>query len=109
MVTKGAKTFGFVWMTVLFLTTQTAWGEALSKDRSTQIIQNRLSEYQAAEPVAGPVAEQGLKGGGDLVWWFQGIENVVCVSEFVDVDGDTKPDVLMESYDSGAPAQDHFF
>jgi len=78
-------------------------------DQNAQIILQRLSEVFSEGDQVGPVANTGFKGGGDLIWWFQGIENVVCVSEFVDVDGDAQPDVLMESYDSGAPVQNHFF
>lgn len=91
---------------VLFLC-QIGWAE--SPDRNWQIIQQRLSEGAPAVEQAVPVVKGGLKDGGDLLWWFQGIANVVCVSRFVNVDGDALPDVLAESYNSGAPAQDHFF
>ena len=93
----------------LILMAEAALGGIVNKDHNWQLIQQRLDESQASEPMVGPVAQVGPKAGGDLIWWFQGIENVVCVSEFVDVDGDAHPDVLMESYDSGAPAQNHFF
>jgi len=92
---------------ILFLS-QMAWAEECP-DQNTQGVLQRLSEVSPEGEQVGPVATGGLKGGGDLIWWFQGIENVVCVSKFVDVDGDALPDVLMESYDSGAPVADHFF
>jgi hypothetical protein len=88
---------------------EVASGAAINKDRDWQIIQKRLCECRADEPLAGPIVKEGPKGGGDLIWWFQGIENVECVSPFVDVDGDALPDVLLETYDSGAPALDHFY
>jgi outer membrane protein assembly factor BamB/6-phosphogluconolactonase (cycloisomerase 2 family) len=91
----------------LFLSQMTLAEEC--PDQNTQRILQKLSEISLEGKQVGPVATDGLKGGGDLIWWFQGIENVVCVSKFVDVDGDALPDVLMESYDAGAPVADHFF
>ena len=91
---------------VLFLS-QNGWAENL--DRDWQIIQQRLSEGVPGMEQVSPVVKGGLKDGGDLLWWFQGIENVECVSQFVDVDGDDLPDVLVETYDAGAPTADHFY
>ncbi len=91
---------------VLFLS-QAAWPE--NPDRNWQLLQQRLSEGAAATQQLSPVVDIGSKAGGELLWWFQGIENVVCVSPFVDVDGDELPDVLVESFYSGAPAADHFY
>jgi len=91
---------------VLFLS-QTGWAENL--DRDWQIIQQRLSERVPAGEQVIPVVKSGPKDGGELIWWFQGIENVECVSRFVDVDGDMLPDVLIETYEAGAPEQDHFY
>jgi len=87
----------------------TAVGEMVNKDHDWQIIQKRLQKLRPSGEISTPVVRDGFKGGGDLLWWFQGIENVECVSEFVDVDGDGVPDVLIESYDAGAPAEDHFY
>jgi hypothetical protein len=87
----------------------TVWGQMVNRDRDWQILQERLNQTTSFQPPFAPEVREGMKGGGDLIWWFQGIENMVCVSEFVDVDGDALPDVLLESYDSGAPVQDHFF
>jgi hypothetical protein len=86
---------------------QNGWAE--NPDRDWQIIQQRLSEPVPAIDQVVPVVKGGLKDGGDLIWWFQGIENVECVSEFVDVDGDGLPDVLVETYDAGVPADSHHF
>ncbi|MBD3335837.1 MAG: hypothetical protein GF355_10010, partial [Candidatus Eisenbacteria bacterium] len=47
--------------------------------------------------------------GGDLLWNYPGIENVVCIEWIEDVDGDGGPDVLMETYDAGAPTADHLY
>jgi ankyrin repeat protein len=92
----------------LLILPQVVWAEDVP-DQQSQAILQRLSEGAPAGQQVSPVVETGFKGGGDLLWWYQGIENVVCVSKFVDVDGDALPDVLMESYDSGAPVQNHFF
>ncbi|MCJ7577971.1 MAG: hypothetical protein MUO91_05930, partial [candidate division Zixibacteria bacterium] len=100
--------FALLWLALLLILPQVVWAEDVP-DQQSQAILQRLSEGAPAGQQVSPVVETGFKGGGDLLWWFQGIENVVCVSEFVDVDGDAQPDVLMESYDSGAPVADHFF
>ncbi len=44
-----------------------------------------------------------------LLWSFQGIDDMECVSEFFDVNNDGYPDVLAESYDAGATGNAHFF
>jgi outer membrane protein assembly factor BamB len=95
-------------LALLLILPQVVWAEEIP-DWQSQTILQRLSEGAPAGQKVSPVVETGFKGGGDLIWWYQGIENVVCVSKFVDVDGDALPDVLMESYDSGAPVADHFF
>jgi len=100
--------FALLWLALLLILPQVVWAEDVP-DQQSQAILQRLSEGAPAGQQVSPVAETGFKGGGDLIWWYQGIENVVCVSEFVDVDGDAQPDVLMESYDAGAPVADHFF
>ena len=46
--------------------------------------------------------------GGDLVWTFQGIEDVLCADEIADVDGDGTNDVIVETYDAGATG-DHLY
>ncbi len=109
MASKWLRVFAFLLLLLPLLATQSTWGEVVNKERDWQTIQKRLCECKADEPAAGPVVKDGPKGGGDLIWWFQGIENVECVSQFVDVDGDDLPDVLLETYDSGAPQEDHFY
>ncbi len=103
------RIFVLVLSVCLLLVAEAASGAAINKDHDWQIIQNRLAEFEPAESAVGPVVKDGPKAGGDLIWWFQGIENVESVSPFVDVDGDVLPDVLLETYDSGAPAADHFY
>jgi outer membrane protein assembly factor BamB len=100
--------FALLWLALLLILSQVVWAEEIP-DQQSQIILQRLSEGAPAGQQVSPIVETGFKGGGDLIWWYQGIENVECVSRFVDVDGDALPDVLVESYDAGAPAQDHFF
>ena len=46
---------------------------------------------------------------GDIIWSFQGVENVVTCTAIDDVNGDGFPEVVAESYDAGAPQQDHLF
>jgi hypothetical protein len=96
-----------VFMASILFSSQTGWAE--SPDRDWQIIQQRLSEGVPGMEQVVPVVKGGLKEGGELLWWFQGIENVECVSKFVDIDGDVLPDVLVETYDAGAPVSDHFY
>ncbi len=109
MVTRWLKVGVFVFVTLVLLVAATAWGDVVNKDRDWQLMQERLKGSDAFIPMPTPVVKGGLKDGGDLIWWFQGIENVECVSKFVDADGDALPDVLLETYDSGAPAEDHFY
>ena len=40
--------------------------------------------------------------GGEIIWSYQGIENVVSVSPMNDVNSDGFPDVVAESFDAGA-------
>lgn len=47
--------------------------------------------------------------GGDILWTFQGIEDVWGIAPIEDKNGDGRPDVVVESYDAGAPATDHLF
>jgi outer membrane protein assembly factor BamB len=109
MLTGWLRVSVFILLSFLILLGTTAWGGVINKDRDWQILQKRLCECKAEQEVVLPMIKDGVKAGGDLIWWFQGIENVECVSPFVDVDGDGLPDVLVESYDAGAPQQDHFF
>ncbi len=99
--------FALLVIVSVLLLSQTGSTENL--DRDWQIIQQRLSEGVPVVEQVSPVVKSGPKAGGDLIWWFQGIENVECVSQFVDVDGDMLPDVLIETYDAGAPQQDHLY
>jgi len=109
MSTGSLKVFGLVALMIFVLTGPELWGDEINREQDWQLLQKRLNGAGTSQPSPIPQVKEGLKAGGDLIWWFQGIENVVCVSEFVDVDGDTLPDVLVESYDAGAPVQDHFF
>jgi len=49
-----------------------------------------------------------LPAGGDLIWFFQGVEDVYGIDDIEDVDGDSIPDVIVESYDAGAVG-DHLY
>lgn len=40
------------------------------------------------------------------LWSFQGIENVECVAQLADQDGDGKPEAVVMHYDAGAPMED---
>jgi hypothetical protein len=46
---------------------------------------------------------------GDVIWSYQGIENVVSCTAVDDMNEDGFPDVVADSYDAGAPQQDHLF
>lgn len=46
----------------------------------------------------GPVSA----AGGDLIWVFQGIENIECADEIEDQNADGVPDLIVETYDAGA-------
>ncbi|MGD8394573.1 MAG: PQQ-binding-like beta-propeller repeat protein [Candidatus Eiseniibacteriota bacterium] len=50
------------------------------------------------------LATPGAAAPGDLLWWFQGVENINSMVEVGDIDGDTTPDIAVESYDAGVPA-----
>jgi outer membrane protein assembly factor BamB len=109
MLTRWLKVSAFILLLFLILLGTTVWGGIINKDRDWQILQRRLCECKTEQEVVLPMVKDGTKAGGELIWWFQGIENVECVSPFVDTDGDDLPDVLVESYDAGAPQEDHFF
>ena len=49
-----------------------------------------------------PVLAQGIKGfqPGEIIWSFQHIENVVCVTATEDYNGDGLPDVAAEGFDA---------
>jgi hypothetical protein len=53
-----------------------------------------------------PVAAHGA--AGDLVWFFQGIQDVNAIDEIEDQDSDGVPDIVLETYDSGATG-DHLY
>ncbi len=109
MITRRLKVLAPILLMLVLLVGETAWGRMVNKDRDWQIMQERLSQSKSFQQMPVPVVKDGFKDGGDLIWWFQGIENVECVSKFVDVDEDGLPDVLIETYDAGAPASDHFY
>ncbi len=106
---KWLKVFLPILCILLLLVDAKAFGGWINKDRDWQIIQKRLCQCESFQQMPTPMVKDGSKDGGDLIWWFQGIENVECVSRFVDVDEDGLPDVLVETYDAGAPQQDHFY
>ncbi len=49
-----------------------------------------------------------LAAGGDLLWFFQGIEDINAMATLQDVDGDLVFDILVETYDAGAVG-DHIY
>jgi len=49
-----------------------------------------------------------LADGGDIYWSFQGIEDIDCVAQLPDQDGDGRPEIVIESYDAGAVG-DHLY
>jgi len=58
-----------------------------------------------------PAEAQGVPvfNPGDIIWSYQGVENVVTCTAIDDINGDGLPEVVAESYDAGAPQQDHLF
>lgn len=58
-----------------------------------------------------PCQAQGVPvfNPGDVIWSYQGVENVVTCTAVEDINGDGFPEVVAESYDAGAPQQDHLF
>ncbi len=46
--------------------------------------------------------------GGDIIWTFQGIEDIRCVAELPDQNDDGAPEVVIETYDAGAVG-DHLY
>ena len=57
-------------------------GETSNDDQTRQLLERRSNETNSLQLAPKPEVKSGNKGGGDLIWWYQGIENVVCVSEF---------------------------
>jgi hypothetical protein len=59
--------------------------------------------------VAGYVVATGpAVAQPDILWWFQGIEDINAMATLPDVDGDGVADVLVETYDAGASG-DHLY
>ena len=56
-----------------------------------------LTALLVATPRAAAAA-----AAGEVVWTFQGIEDVLCADEIEDQNGDGVPDVIVETYDAGA-------
>jgi len=52
-------------------------------------------------------ADRSLAVEPRQLWKAAGIENVVCITTTPDLDGDGRTDVVFETYDAGAPQQDH--
>jgi outer membrane protein assembly factor BamB len=50
----------------------------------------------------------GRAAGGDLLWTFQGIDDVNCAAEIEDQNADGTPDLVVETFDSGATG-DHIY
>jgi len=46
--------------------------------------------------------------GGEVLWMFQGIEDIQTMAWLPDVDGDLVPDIVIETYDAGASG-DHLY
>ncbi len=46
--------------------------------------------------------------GGDIIWTFQGIEDIRCIAELPDQNSDGAPEVVIETYDAGAVG-DHLY
>lgn len=44
----------------------------------------------------------------NLLWTYQGIDDIECIAPITDVNGDGFADVLVESYDAGASGLHHF-
>ncbi|MBD3160938.1 MAG: PQQ-binding-like beta-propeller repeat protein, partial [Candidatus Eisenbacteria bacterium] len=63
----------------------------------------------AAVLVVATVAPSAAQQSTRLLWYSFGVENVVSVAWTEDLDGDATPEILFESYDAGAPAEDHLF
>ncbi len=61
-----------------------------------------------ALPIAGflllsfTASDVGAQSPGQLLWMFQGIEDVECATEIPDVDLDGIPEIVVETYDAGA-------
>jgi hypothetical protein len=49
-----------------------------------------------------------LADGGDMIWLFQGIEDVNSIDEIEDQDNDGVPDIVFDTYDAGATG-DHLY
>lgn len=49
-----------------------------------------------------------LPAGGDLIWYFQGVEDVYGIDDIEDMNGDLVPDIVVETYDAGATG-DHLY
>jgi len=109
MIQRWLMLFAVVLLLSVLWVDGAVWGETVNDGQTQQILERQTNQTATLQTTPIPELKSSTKAGGDLIWWYQGIENVVCVSEFVDVDGDALPDVLMESYDSGAPTQNHFF
>jgi len=64
--------------------------------------------FLATLPLIPMSAAPALGAAGDLVWYFQGVEDVYAIDDIEDVDGDGVPDIIVESYDAGAVG-DHLY
>ncbi len=46
--------------------------------------------------------------GGDIIWTFQGIEDIRCLTQLHDQNADGDPEIVVETYDAGADG-DHLY
>lgn len=70
---------------------------------SNHVLMTFLLGLGSGMAIAGGASAQSL------LWTAPGIENVVCVSAAPDIDGDGGPDVVFETYDSGAPSLNNLY
>ncbi|MFC1572369.1 choice-of-anchor D domain-containing protein [Candidatus Eisenbacteria bacterium] len=98
----------------LTLTTFETLTLAVSFEPQVLGTQNGILTITSNDP-ATPSLEIGMSGealfkswsGGEIIWSAQGIEDVNCVQPIPDLGGDGAPEVVMESYDAGAPGDPH--
>jgi outer membrane protein assembly factor BamB len=75
---------------------------------TNEISYNTVINFSNNDPLAPsahlPVLARGIRAfePGEVIWSYQGIENVVCVTSMDDVNNDGIEDVVAESFDSGA-------
>jgi hypothetical protein len=71
-------------------------------DYSGQMLFNCNDPIRPDAPLAVSAHGTMVFAPGEIIWAYQGIENVVSCTAVDDIDGDNNPDVVAESFDSGA-------